>query len=77
METAQTVDEAGKPQKSASPLEAQNQRLQALVCELLEENETQRAENLSLRSRVSQLEQRAASAERGLANATRWSGALF
>jgi hypothetical protein len=56
---------------------SQRGQLQMLVRDLLEENEGLRVENQNLRLQTSQLERRAESAERGLANATRWAGALF
>jgi len=53
-----------------APAAAENQRLQVLVGELLKENQT-------LRFKVAQLEQKAESAERGLAGATAWAGMMF
>lgn len=50
--------------------DSQRKSLQMLVCELLEENQR-------LRTRLSQAEQRAESAERGLASATLGAGAFF
>jgi hypothetical protein len=47
----------------------ENERLQVLVGELLKENQ-------NLRFKVAQLEQKAESAERGLADATRWAGMM-
>ena len=51
-------------------LETQHRRLQVLVGELL-------CTNQELRFKVAQLEERAESAESGLAGASQWSGALF
>jgi predicted RNase H-like nuclease (RuvC/YqgF family) len=70
MKTAETVREIKQPAQSASPLEVQNHRLQALVTELLVDNQ-------ELRFKAAELEARLEKTERGLANATRWAGALF
>jgi hypothetical protein len=60
----------GNDQNDSLVLKEQHDRLQVLVGELLEENQ-------KLRFKLSHLEQQAKSAERGLEEATRWSGALF
>lgn len=52
-------------------------RLQLLVGELLSENQKLRFENESLRAGVEKLQRQAESAERGLADATKWAGMLF
>jgi hypothetical protein len=51
-------------------LEARHQRLQVVVGELLQTNQ-------ELRFQVATLEQRAESAERGLASASTWAAILF
>ena len=55
----------------------EKERLQFLVGELLSENQTLRFENEGLRVRAEHLERQAQSAERGLANETKWAGMMF
>ena len=59
METAQTVCKTRELPESASPLEAQNQRLQALVSELILDNQ-------ELRFKAAQLETELEKNERGI-----------
>lgn len=68
--TAETVHETREPKQSASPLEMQNRRLQALVGELI-------ANNQELRFKAAQLETELEKAERGLKSATAWAGMLY
>ncbi len=70
METAQTVCKTRGPAESASPLEVQNQRLQALVSELILDNQ-------ELRFKAAQLETELEKSERGMKAATVWAGMLF
>lgn len=64
----QSADTSQRSGRSAG--NQQYERLQVLVCELLEENQ-------KLRTHARELEQRAVSAERGLSNTTLWAGALL
>jgi hypothetical protein len=59
------------------PPDPERDRLQVLVGELLSENQKLRFENAGLRARADELDQQKQSAERGLANATRWAGMVF
>ena len=59
------------------PPDPERDRLQVLVGELLSENQKLRFENKRLRSRFVELEQEAQSAERGLAEATKWAGMII
>jgi hypothetical protein len=68
METAQTVCKTREPAESASLLEVQNQRLQALVSELILDNQ-------ELRFKAAQLEME--KNERGLRAATARVGMLL
>jgi hypothetical protein len=70
METAQTVQQTWEPEQNASPLELQNQRLQALVSELILDNQ-------ELRFRAAQLKTELEKNERGLKAATAWAGMLL
>lgn len=70
METAQTVHEKREQEQSASPLEVQNQRLQALVSELILDNQ-------ELRFKAAQLETELERNARGLKVVTPWAGMLF
>jgi hypothetical protein len=70
METAQTVCKTREPAESAPPLEAQNQRLQALVSELIMDNQ-------ELRFKAAQLQANLKENERGMKAATAWAGMLF
>ncbi len=67
---SQSLDRAGKSFDPAAPLEAQNRRLQALVAELILENQT-------LRFDMTQLETRLRKNEQALKAATAWAGMLF
>jgi regulator of replication initiation timing len=55
----------------------EKQRLQFLVGELLSENQELRFENEGLRMRAEQLQRQARSAERGLADTTKWAGMIL
>ena len=70
METAQTVCKTREPAESASLLEVQNQRLQALVSELILDNQ-------ELRFKAAQLQADLEKNERGMKAATAWAGMLF
>jgi hypothetical protein len=65
METINANATAQKPVSEERP-----ERLQVLIGELLEENQ-------KLRFQVAALERQAQSAERGLADATKWAGTLL
>jgi hypothetical protein len=65
METFNTNTKTEGPAAGEQP-----ERLQVLIGELLEENQ-------KLRFKVAALERQAQSAERGLANATKWAGTLL
>jgi hypothetical protein len=72
---SQTTSDAGEEQcwrtaRDQAPAANEKERLQSLVGELLRENQT-------LRFKVAQLEQQAESAERGLADATKWAGMVL
>lgn len=70
METAQTVCKTREPARSASPLEVQNQQLQALVTELINDNQ-------EMRFKVAGLEAELEQNKRGLTAAVPWAGMLF
>ena len=72
----QTRDRVADKAESALMTERCGQ-LQTLVCELLAENQTLRAENRELVAHRSDLERRAESAERGLEHATKWAGMVL
>jgi hypothetical protein len=59
------------------PPDQERDRLQFLVGELLSENQKLRFENERLRTQAEELKQETQSAERGLANATKWAGMLL
>jgi hypothetical protein len=63
----------GEPQ----PPDPERDRLQVLVGELISENQKLRFENEGLRARFVELENQAQSAERGLAEATKWAGMIL
>jgi hypothetical protein len=70
MNTAEIVVKTREAAGSASPLEVENQRLQALVSELILSNQ-------ELRFKGAQLEARLEASERGLKAATACTGMLF
>jgi hypothetical protein len=70
METAQTVCKTREPAESAFPLEAQNQQLQALVSELILDNQ-------ELRFKAAQLQADLEKNDRGMKAATGYAGMLF
>jgi hypothetical protein len=70
METAQTVCKTRELAESASLLEVQNQRLQAMVSELILDNQ-------ELRFKAAQLEMELEKNERGMKAATAWAGMLL
>lgn len=69
METAQTVRETKEPAENDLPLEVQNRRLQALVTELIRNNQ-------ELRFKAAQLQTELEQNQRALA-AMPWAGMLF
>ncbi len=60
-----------------TPAAEEKNRLQFLVSELLSENQKLRFENEGLRARAEDLQRQAKSAERGLADATKWAGMVL
>ncbi len=70
IKAAQTARETREPEQSASPLEMQNLRLQALVSEMILDNQ-------GLRFKVAQLEAELEKNERSLKASTAWAGMLF
>ena len=70
METAQTVHGTQKQARGTLPLEVENQRLQALVTELILNNQ-------ELRFKLAGLEVELDRRERGLKAAAQWAGMLF
>jgi hypothetical protein len=73
----ETRGEQRRSHSTSGPPDPERDRLQVLVGELLSENQKLRFENEGLRSKFAQLEQQAQSAERGLAEATKWAGMVF
>ena len=69
MLVAQVMEQDNKAPDELLSLEAQHDRLLTLVGELLEANQ-------KLRFKVAELERKAESAERGLANAAAWAALL-
>jgi hypothetical protein len=70
MKTTEIVRTTREPAQSASPIEVQNHRLQALVTELLMDNQ-------KLRFKAAELEAEIEKNERSLKAATRWAGMVF
>ena len=70
METAKTVREIREPAKSALPLEAQHERLLALVADLLLENQR-------LSREIEWLEQKIAQLQKGQLGEMPWAGMLI
>jgi hypothetical protein len=70
MVSVETASEAREPVESASLLELENRRLQALVSELIMNNQ-------KLRFKAAGLEAELEKSQRSLKAATEWAGMLF